>query len=123
MSHHDELILLIGKASAIAGNDSRLAKNLGVPAQRIADWKAERRNATPEDHALLAAVAGLDPLPVLARAMVAKHEGTAKGDKLMRALGKTLLATGAAVASAGASAAETFSSIPHLGDFIRCILC
>lgn len=110
MSHHDELNLLIDQASGIAGGDSKLGRQMGVTAQRICDWRAARRTATPEDQALLAAIAGMDPVQVLARAMVQKHEGTKKGDQLMRALGKALLATGGAIGTAGASAAGTFSS-------------
>lgn len=59
---------------------------------------------------LLAGVAGLDATPILARAIVEKHEGTAKGDRLMKVLGKALLATGGAIGSAGASASAIFLS-------------
>lgn len=122
MSQIDELNLLIEKARAIAGNDSQLAKRLGVPPQRISDWRAERRTATPEDHALLASIAGLDPVAELARAMVKKHEGTAKGDRLMRALGKALLVTGAGIGSAGANAAAIFSSMPTPSHALEWVL-
>ena len=103
---------LIDKAKAIAGSDAKVARMLGVVPQRIANWRNGSAGCSLEDQALLAAAAGLDPLQELARAAVRKHEGTEKGDRLMRALGKTLLATGGVVVSAGANAATIFSSLP-----------
>jgi len=105
MQHLNELRDLISQAADRAGNEAKLAKALGVPQQQISNWKAGTRSCVPEDQALLASIAGLDPIATLARAMVYKHEGTPRGDRLMRALGKSLQATGAALGSAGASAA------------------
>lgn len=124
MEHISQLNLLIDKASAIAGSDYKLAKHLGIPGQHVSAWRHGKRTATPEDQALLAALAGLDATQVLARAMVEKHEGTRKGDMLMRALGKALLATGVAASSAGVSAQEIFGPMGRtIGYFVRCILC
>jgi transcriptional regulator with XRE-family HTH domain len=114
MQHNEQLNLLIDKASSIAGNDSALARELGVSRQRISNWRHGQDTCTPEDQALIAEIAGMDAMTVLARAMVAKHEGTRKGEMLMRALGKTLAATGAAAGSAGAHAGELFGTIPAL---------
>lgn len=110
MTHLDSLNILIDKASAIAGSDYKLAQTLGVGRQVISNWRHGRKTATPEDQVLLAGVAGLDATPILARAIVEKHEGTAKGDRLMKVLGKALLATGGAIGSAGASASAIFLS-------------
>ncbi|MGY8540411.1 helix-turn-helix domain-containing protein, partial [Paracidovorax citrulli] len=121
MQSPDELISLIDQASAKAGSDYKLAKLISQPPQRISDWRHGRTTCSPEDQALMAAVAGMDALATLARATVAKHEGKAKGDLLMKALGKALLVTGAAVGSAGASAAAIFGSMPaptHLGEWV-----
>ena len=107
---HDELIALMDKAVAMAGSDYKVAKAIGVTPQVVSDWRHERRNAQPEDIALLAGLAGLNAEQWAMRALVEKHEGTAKGDRLMKVLGKALLATGATVASAGASAAAIFGS-------------
>lgn len=60
---------------------------------------------------MVAAEAGLDAQAWLVRATLEKHEGTAKGDQLARVLGKCLLATGAVLASSGASAAQICSHI------------
>lgn len=116
-----ELNLLIDRARAIVGTDANVAKTLGVPFQTVSNWRHGHKNASPEDCALLAAVAGMDPMQEAARAMLRKHEGTKKGDLLMKALGKASLVTGAAVASAGAHAGTAVNWISgwmasHLGD-------
>lgn len=107
-----ELNLLIDRAQLVAGSYYKLAKLVGLPEQRISDFRHGRRNASPEDCALFAAVAGLDPTQEMARAVLRKHAGTKKGDLLLKALGKPLLATGAAVASAGVHASAIFSMAP-----------
>lgn len=130
MEHQQELIQLIDMASAAAGSDYKLAKLISQPPQRISGWRHAHTTCSPEDQALMASVAGLDPMATLARATVAKHEGKAKGDLLMKVLGKALLATGAVAGSAGASAAQIFSMVEgfrplsqSMRYFIQCILC
>ncbi len=116
MQHLQTLNLLIDHAKKNAGSDSAVAKAIGVPIQHVSNWRHGRRTATPEDQALLAAVAGLDPVAEMARAMVAKYEGTPKGDKLMRALGKALPVIGAAIGSAGVAVVVTSSNRQDLID-------
>ena len=125
-----ELLHLIEEASKKAGSDTKLADLIGQPRQRISGWRHGHKDCPPEDQALMAAVAGFDPMATLARAVVNKHEGKKKGDLLMKVLGKALLATGAAASSAGASAAQIFSTVEgfrtvgqSLHYFIQCILC
>lgn len=118
MKHLESLNLLIDQAKAISGSDYKLAKMTGHTPQQISDWRHGRKPCPPEDQALIAGVAGLNPEQVAIRALVEKHEGTAKGDRLMKVLGKALLATGGAIASAGASAAAISSAthtMPSLG--------
>lgn len=118
-----ELNTLMDAASKRVGSDTKLAATLGISRQRISDWRHGRKTCQPEDQAVMAGIAGLNAIEVLARATVQQYEGTAKGDMLMRVLGKSFLATGAALGSVGASAAQTFSTTySHLTDFIRCIL-
>lgn len=124
MQDHDELLKLIDDASRRAGSDGKLATMLGVPRQHVSHWRHKHRPCNPENMALMAHIAGYDAIETLARATVRQYEGTAKGDLLMRALGKALLVTGAAIGSAGASAQETFSwTSKSVFDLIRCILC
>ena len=115
---------LIERALAVAGSQAELARLLKVAPPNITVWKKEEKPCPPEDQARLAAIAGIDPVQTLVRAHIEKHEGTEKGDQLARVLGKFSVATGAAVATSGASAAAIFSpTYKSLLDLIRCILC
>jgi hypothetical protein len=105
---------LIAKATAIAGNQAKLAKLLDAKAQHVTNWKTGVRACSPEDIALMASIAGMDAEQWLVRATIQKHEGTAKGDKLLRALGKAWRATGEAAISAGVAAMATF--LIHWGE-------
>lgn len=123
---HEEVLRLIEGASDIAGSDYKLAKMMGIPRQHLSDYKHGKRNAQPEDIAILASLQGLDGSAWALRAMVEKHEGTAKGDRLMKAVGKALLATGAMIGGAGANAMVIYSATSEtvakpIEYFIRCI--
>lgn len=126
MSKPEYLDQLIEQASAAAGSDYKLAAMLEQPRSAVSMWKAGKRSCPAGDQVLMASIAGLKPEEWAARALVAQYEGTSKGDKLYRALGKALLATGVAIASSGASA-HLISSLEApargLAYFIRCILC
>lgn len=125
MQDLSELNLLIDKAKQIAGSDDNVASAIGIQRQVLSDWRHGRKNPQPEDYALLAAVAQLDPVAEMARAAVKAHEGKPKGDALMKALGKALLATGAVIGSAGASAAAISSqtlTAGHLGEWLLAVL-
>lgn len=114
---------LIERALAVAGSQAELARLLKVAAPNITVWKKEEKPCPPEDQARIAAIAGIDPVQTLVRAHIEKHEGTEKGDQLARVLGKFLAATGAAVATSGASAAAIFSPTSRsLLDLMRCIV-
>lgn len=123
MKHLDSLNELIDRAAKIAGSDYALAKSLGVPRGHVSDWRHGRRTATPADQAIMASVAGLDPVQVLARATVEAYEGKPKGDALMKALGKASLLTGAVLGSAGAAAHQIGSTATELMvRVMQCIL-
>lgn len=118
MTHTEELNLLIDKASAVAGSDAKVARLIGAYPQNISNWR-HGKPCPPEAQALIAHVAGLDPVAELARATVRKFEGDRKGDLLMKALGKASLVTGAALAGAGANAQAIFSTIQNTGEVER----
>lgn len=88
---------LIDAAKAKAGSDYKVAQMLGITPARLGDWRAGRQTAQPEDHALIAAIAGLDPEEALVRAVIAKHADKPKGERLLSVLGNVLRRTGAAV--------------------------
>ncbi|BEP55054.1 hypothetical protein GmRootV118_22980 [Variovorax sp. V118] len=117
MNHLEELNELIDRAAKIAGSDGKLARSLGVPPQHVSNWRHGHKTCTPADQALMAHVAGLDPVETLARATVRQYEGKAKGDALMKALGKASLLTGAVLGSVGASAHQIFSTIQSVPSF------
>lgn len=120
MPKPDYLDQLIDLASEAAGSDYKLAELLEVSRGNIGDWRKGRRSCPVGDQALMAGIAGLDAEAWHARATVAQYAGTSKGDKLYRVLGKALAATGAVIATSGASAQAIYSSASH---FIRCIAC
>jgi len=95
------IIDLLDAAREKTGSDYKTAKALGVTPQRLSDWRHGRQAAQPEDHALLAALAGNNPTEALVRATLAKHADTPKGERLLSALGKLLHPTGAAVTLLG----------------------
>ena len=109
---------LINRASEKAGNDARLAKRLSVSRQSVNDWRRERKTCPAADVALMADMAGLDAEAWTARAVIAQHEGTEKGEALKEALKKALQATGAAMLICGQAQAAIVSGV---SDFIRCI--
>lgn len=116
MKDLEQLNELINRAKAIAGSDYKLAKLMGVPAQHISNWRHGSRNCSPEDVAILAGVAGLDAVSWHIRAVLEKHAGTEKGDRLLKVLGKGSPATGAEIVSSGTVASPTSGS-----DIPRCI--
>jgi len=115
MSKPDYLDQLIDLASKAAGSDYKLAQELGTSRQTVSNWRHGHKTCPAGDVALMAELAGMDPEAWLARATVAQYEGTAKGERLARVLGKALAVTGAVLGSAGANACQTFD------HFIRCI--
>lgn len=88
---------LLDAAKDKTGSDYKTAKLLGVTPAKVCDWRTDRQNAQPEDHALVAAIAGLDPEEALVRAVIAKHADKPKGERLLSALGNVLRRTGEAV--------------------------
>jgi hypothetical protein len=84
--------------------------------QSISNWRHGVAPCPVEIQALMAHIAGLDPVAELARAVVRKHEGTSKGDMLMKALGKASRLTGAVAGFVGAVALAIFSMTPATGQ-------
>jgi DNA-binding transcriptional regulator YdaS (Cro superfamily) len=127
MSNPELINQLLDAASEAAGSDYKLAQMLETSRSTLSQIRAGKRPCPIGDVALMAVIAGLKPEEWMARAVIAQYEGTSKGDKLFRALGKASLAIGGVIASSGASAHQIFS---HKGAetiagavsyFIRCI--
>ena len=115
---------LIDRASAAAGSDAALARELEIGRSLVSDWRKGTKSCSPADQTLMASLAGLDADAWAARAVIEQHRGTAKGAKLEAALKKALLVTGAALLSGSAVAAPVIQSAKNqLEYFIRCINC
>ena len=121
MSKPDYLDQLIDRASGKAGSDYKLAQMLGTTRQNVSNWRHGRKPCPIADVVLMAEVAGLDPDEWMRRALVEQYAGTTKGEHLYRILGKWAVATGAALATSGVSAASNGSAA--MSYLIRCILC
>lgn len=98
---------LIDLAKKRGITQQQIADELGVRNTVVSEWNTGLRKCKPADIAAIAYLAGVDATQMLARATAEEFEGTKKGQLLARALGKTLLATGAALASVSAQAATT----------------
>lgn len=92
---------LLDAAKATTGSDYKTAQVLGITRQRLYAWRKGDQNPQPEDHALVAQIAGRDPMAAMARAVLEKHGDSPKGERLRSALGKSLQAIGGLVITLG----------------------
>lgn len=95
---NEELAQLIRLAAAKHdGNKSELARRIGSTPQTLNHWEKGTVPCPPHKVALIAAEANLPADQWLTRAVLWKHEGTEEGSRLLRALGKSTRAIGAAL--------------------------
>lgn len=114
---------LLDRAKEKTGTDANTAKALGVPFQTVSNWRHGRKTPQPEDFALVAALAGLDPEEALIRAVLEKHANKRKGEQLLSVLGNALLRTGAVATSLSfASAALVTTLAPREALATMCIM-
>lgn len=73
---------LITKASAKLGSEYKVAKAVGATPQRLSDWKTGRATCMAEDRALLADIAGEDPLEEIVTALMERAAGKPKEARL-----------------------------------------
>lgn len=64
---------LIEQAVKVTGSQQALADALGVPFQRVSNWKQGHMVCTPDTRALIAQIAGLNWAKEWAEAMAEKH--------------------------------------------------
>lgn len=121
MSNDPSLILLITKAASIVGSEYKLAKQLGIPAQHITNWKSGSRTCTPADRARIAGFAQEDAVQELVRATIEAAKGT-KREQLQRVLGKLSHQTGAVLNFVMLGTISLTFGMMAL-DVPRCILC
>lgn len=80
------LVQLIDMAATMAGNDARLAEQLEESRHNLSSWKHGRRSCPIEAQILMAEIAKLNVCEVMGSAIIEKHKGTTKGERLKRAL-------------------------------------
>jgi hypothetical protein len=78
---------LINQASLVAGNDNKLAKQLGVSRQKVCNWRAGDAGCGIEYRVLMASMAGIDVDEVIHETLLEKHANTPLGERLLSALG------------------------------------
>lgn len=115
----DYLDQLLDRAKEKTGSDYATAKQIETSRQAVSKWRHGSATCPAGDVALLAEIAGLVAEDWANRAVIAQYAGTTKGEKIARALGKSLAATGVALGLAGANAAQIASDC--CSYFIRCI--
>jgi len=89
-----QLEKLIDAAAAIAGSQSKLARILETDANIVTAWKTGRRACSAEDRALLADVAGVDPLAEVIEALLERVHGKPKEARLRQVLRTRLESVG-----------------------------
>lgn len=85
---------LLDKAKTVTKSDLATARAINVPGSYVADWRAGIRTCTAEDRALLADVAGVDPIAEIAEALIERTAGKAKGERLRAVLMARLQSVG-----------------------------
>lgn len=82
------LNFLIAKASAIAGSNAALSRELGIHSQTVSDWKRGKTEPSIEMQERMASIAGLDPAPFVLSAAVEKSGNEAAVTLLKQLLKK-----------------------------------
>jgi transcriptional regulator with XRE-family HTH domain len=84
----ERIAKLINAAAQLYPSENQLAQAIGYTRSELSQWKLGKRACPVEAQVLLAAVAGLDAEEVLAYALIERNADTARGEKLLTALGK-----------------------------------
>jgi hypothetical protein len=112
------IISLIEDAAMKAGNESQLAKMVEETRHNVSAWKHGRRTCPLEAQVLMAAIAGRDIDQVMREGLIERNANTAKGEKLISALGKGLMGIGGATALTLCGTDAMAANLPGL---LRCI--
>lgn len=84
---------LIDSAVTVVGTRYKLAKLMGVSANRVNDWYAARVTCSPADQTRITALANLSTtksLETLVESTIQAHEGTQRGEHLKEIFQKWL---------------------------------
>jgi L-serine deaminase len=118
----ERLLSLIASAAMRAGNEAKLAKLVEANRHNLSAWKAGKRACPIEAQVLMADLTERDVQKEIADALIERNANTPRGEKLVTALGKGLMAVIAVTTiTLSANDASASSSIVLL-DLLRCIL-
>lgn len=115
---NNRVITLINDSTARIGSASKLAPAIGYTRHDVSAWIHGSRPCPVEAQALMGAIAGRDVDQVIREALLERNAGTARGEKLVSALGKGLMASGAVTLSLLPDSAVLASNLPGI---LRCI--
>ena len=111
---------LIQEAIKKAGSEAKLAAFVEASRHHVNTWKHGTRSCPIEAQILMATLVKLDVNEVIREALIERNKGTARGEKLISALGKAVLAIGVVTASTLYGNDALASNLPGV---LRCILC
>jgi hypothetical protein len=111
---------LLEQSSKAAGSPAKLAPEIGYSAQELSMWKRGIRACPLEAQILMAAIAKRDIDEVIREALIERNAGTLRGEKLVSALGKGLMAIGAGLVFWLPGNDALAANLPGV---LRCILC
>jgi hypothetical protein len=112
------LIDLINAAANAAGNEAKLGPMVEATRHHVNAWKHGKRTCPIEAQVLMAAIAKHDVAAVIKDVLIERNAGTARGEKLVSALGKGWTTIGAVTALTLCGVEDLAFNLPGV---LRCI--
>lgn len=81
-----QLKKLIEAAASKAGGYTKLAEELDIPHTHVSGWKAGTRTCSAEYRALMADIAGTDPIAEVVQAIIDRSANKSRGDRIKAVL-------------------------------------
>ena len=119
----NRLHTLIDAATAACGSAYKLSKHIGYSRNEVSGWRLDKRACPLEAQVFMAQIVGLDVDAVIHHALIEKHADTPRGEKLVSALRKGLMAAGGLSTTLLLGNDASASSLNVAVDLLRCILC
>ena len=112
----ERLVKLMEEAAKVAGSESKLAAMVEETRQNLSGWKHGKRACPVEAQILMAVIAKQDVDQVMKDALIERNAGTARGEKLVSALGKGLTTVGVVIVLALCGNDALASKLPTFHD-------
>lgn len=81
-----QLEKLIEAAASKAGGYTKLAEELDIPHTHVSGWKAGTRTCSAEYRALMADIAGADPIAEVVQAIIDRSANKSRGERIKAVL-------------------------------------